>query len=162
MKGLKILLLSGVICCTCLVAKKGLAQPITPPTYPESLIGTTGAKIYTFNSDMLELPGGGTVQATVCDPYIGPNAGVYIHVWNSVGSIANIHIPTSGESEPDLVIGNDMAVPNGYIVGVVYRDVNGFAHFSTYKLSNAGSGPITAVLDADTVLSTTHIAYPLY
>jgi hypothetical protein len=123
------------------------------------LYSSTTTQIYTLNVDMLEVAPGRQLEAMCWDVY-GPSAGVTIKARDFTGATATAFIPSISESQPDIVLANDMSTPGRYRLGVVYLDNNQFVNFNTYIVSGTGSGTLTLTLVSSTVISTNRGRFP--
>jgi hypothetical protein len=112
------------------------AQSVISPTYTEALYAATPTQIYTLNVDMLEIAPGKQLEGMCWDLY-GPTSGVTIQIRNYLGAVATAFIPTVSESQPDIVLTNDMTTPGQYRLGVVYLNNSRFVNFDSYVITGA-------------------------
>lgn len=139
--------------CLLLPGAASNAQSVIFPTYTEALFAATPTQIYTLNVDMLEVHPSKQLEAMCWDVY-GPSSGVTIQARDYTGAVATAFIPTVSESQPDIVLANDMSSPGKYRIGVVYLNNSQFVNFDTYLVLGTGTGTLTLQFISSKTIST--------
>lgn len=153
--------IAAAILCFCLLLPCATTngQAVVFPTFMESLFAATPTQIYTLNVDMLEVGPTKQLEAMCWDLY-GPTAGVSIQVRDYTGAIATAFIPSVSESQPDIVLANDMSAPGVYRLGVVYLNSSQLVNFDSYRVLGTGSGTLTLQFVSSTTISTNRGRFP--